>query len=502
MPARSVPYTPRPYVRDNSLGSLLQLQGRNRAESERERGAISAQMWASLGQQIAQSIQSYTKDKQEAPIRAQEAEARTIGLENARAEQASARKATEDTSIMGSAMGSRMPPEQIKAQLAEFGRGDLIPVFDKTWMDLESSRTSLKKLKADVEAGEADYFGAFAAGIKKSNYDPMAIEWALSEAEADGHDVAQLKQQIQGNPQMLPQLVDHLIERSPTQREMVAKEQKAALEQQQEQRQSMETMEQIAARNRDDRRQSDTLAETSRHNRAMEVNARQGTGTDDPGPLETIIGPDGKPIRVARKDAVGKPPASGTQKPASGLEKRALNFFNRARQADVDLEQLEPEIAGMGLAGQARMAYAHNTLQSETGQLYTQAQRAFTEARLRKDSGAAIPEQEFKNDRQTYFAQPGDSEVTLDQKRRARAAVLSSLAFESGQALGEFVGDADEARAMVDSYKERSTRKDGAANSQTPNLSGLKDGTMRKFRNGPFAGQEWAIVNGEAQRIK
>ena len=165
-------------------------------------------------------------------------------------------------------------------------------------------------------------------------------------------------------------------------------------------------------------------AEYSRIMRVVrdEANASRApqTASADPGPLETIIGPDGEPVRVLRKDAVGKPPASGTEKASSGVQKRVLNFFNRAQQADVDLEGMEPEIQEMGLAGQTWQAVAPNFLQTQIGQQYTAAQRAFTEARLRKDSGAAIPEQEFANDRRTYFVQPGDSKETLAQKRRAR----------------------------------------------------------------------------------
>lgn len=149
---------------------------------------------------------------------------------------------------------------------------------------------------------------------------------------------------------------------------------------------------------------------------------------------------------------------AGADKPSSGQQKRALGFFNRAQQADNDLEGLEPEIAKMGLAGQTWQQVMPNFLQTDRGQLYTQAQRAFTEARLRKDSGAAIPEQEFANDRRTYFVQPGDSEATIAQKRRARGAMLASLGFESGQALGEFLGDADEAKTLIDGYKSRSTK--------------------------------------------
>jgi hypothetical protein len=181
---------------------------------------------------------------------------------------------------------------------------------------------------------------------------------------------------------------------------------------------------------------------------------------DEPiGALETVVGPDGKPIRVRARDAVGKTPGAGTEKSSTGVQKRVLNFFNRAEQADGELEKLEPEIQKMGRIEQGRMEWLPNFAQSQTGQSYLAAQRAFTEARLRKDSGAAIPPHEFESDRQTYFAQPFDSKETLEQKRRARAAMLSSLAFESGQALGEFVGDADEAKSILQRYKDRAAGK-------------------------------------------
>jgi hypothetical protein len=164
---------------------------------------------------------------------------------------------------------------------------------------------------------------------------------------------------------------------------------------------------------------------------------------------------------LAQRGFKGFQDGSGGGKPSTGAQKRVFNFFNRAKQADEELQALEPQIAQMGLAGQTRMEWMPNMLQSQTGQSYLAAQRAFTEARLRKDSGAAIPDSEFDNDRRTYFAQPGDSPATLAQKARARAAVLSSLAFESGPALSEFYGP--EAVDLAAEYRARAS-KDGAQN--------------------------------------
>jgi hypothetical protein len=146
-------------------------------------------------------------------------------------------------------------------------------------------------------------------------------------------------------------------------------------------------------------------------------------------------------------------PTAGTAKPATGVERRTFGFFNRIRQADIDLESTEEEIANLGFLGQGRLAWAPNVAQSETGQLYTQAQRAFTEARLRKDSGAAIPPHEFESDAKTYFAQPGDGPAVIAQKRRARAALAASMARESGNALTEEYGE--EAPNVIAAYKAR-----------------------------------------------
>lgn len=161
--------------------------------------------------------------------------------------------------------------------------------------------------------------------------------------------------------------------------------------------------------------------------------------------------PNIKLLRQLAVDAKQKEATEGKpKKPSSGNEKRNLGFFVRAKQATEDIQNVEEEIAGLGLAGQARLKYGGNLLQTQTGQSYIQAQRSFTEARLRKDSGAAIPTQEYDNDARTYFAQPGDSQETMEQKRRARRAILSSLATESGRALDEHFGeDADGIRAEL-----------------------------------------------------
>lgn len=129
------------------------------------------------------------------------------------------------------------------------------------------------------------------------------------------------------------------------------------------------------------------------------------------------------------------------QQSVSGQERTNLGFFQRAAQANEITAPLEADIAKMGLAGQTVLEYAPNFMQSEKGQRYRQAQRAFTEARLRKESGAAIPDSEYANDARTYFAVPGDKPENIAQKQAARQQVMESLALSSGEAWEEYYGN-------------------------------------------------------------
>lgn len=156
-------------------------------------------------------------------------------------------------------------------------------------------------------------------------------------------------------------------------------------------------------------------------------------------------GSDGKTYDMTGQPIAGEiaPEAekAATPKAATASERGILAYHNRAKQAEETLAGLESVINDKGLAGQAVLNWAPNMLQPEENQVYRQAQRAFTEARLRKESGAAIPPEEFKSDERTYFAQPGDTPTALEKKRQGRAKVLEGLAFSSGKAYDEFYGE-------------------------------------------------------------
>jgi hypothetical protein len=139
----------------------------------------------------------------------------------------------------------------------------------------------------------------------------------------------------------------------------------------------------------------------------------------------------------------------GGSRPSLGAERTALSYFNRAKQASDDIGGMEEGIAKMGLMGQTGLQVLPNFMQSAENQQYRQAQRAFTEARLRKESGAAIPTAEYDNDSKTYFAQPGDGPDVIAQKRDARQRVLEGLQFSSGKAYEEFFGEPNKPRGAT-----------------------------------------------------
>jgi hypothetical protein len=149
----------------------------------------------------------------------------------------------------------------------------------------------------------------------------------------------------------------------------------------------------------------------------------------------------------AQAEKALRPPAT---KASTGAEKSSLGFYNRAKDAADTISRpsaggksLEEQVASAGLASQLQGQYAWNVLQTDAQQVYRQAQRAFTEAKLRKESGAAISQSEYDNDAKIYFAQPGDSPKVIAQKKKMRETVLNGLKFQAGKAYQEFYGEPD-----------------------------------------------------------
>ena len=158
---------------------------------------------------------------------------------------------------------------------------------------------------------------------------------------------------------------------------------------------------------------------------------------------------------------------------ATAAENTSLRFHDRMKDALDNIASLSEWEESLGLFGQTQAGFAPNPLQSAEGQKYRQAQRAFTEARLRQDSGAAIPENEFENDRQTYFVQPGDTAELIEQKRRSRQVAIRGLAEGAGIAYTRKYGPLDQQVPSAAPTPEAYTLPDGTVVTRQP------DGTYR-----------------------
>lgn len=150
---------------------------------------------------------------------------------------------------------------------------------------------------------------------------------------------------------------------------------------------------------------------------------------------------DGVPVWVRPEDALGKPAANAPRAP-TGADRTALGFFNRMIEAERNARKVEDQLGGRDLAAQQYApGWLENWLQSTEGQQYTQAQRMYTEARLRKESGAAIPQSEFDTDRKTNFRIAGDNPDVLKQKRQSRLTTMRGLGNAAGRAFQEYYGE-------------------------------------------------------------
>ena len=117
-------------------------------------------------------------------------------------------------------------------------------------------------------------------------------------------------------------------------------------------------------------------------------------------------------------------------------QSNAVGYARRMVQAAQTLDPLDfsaaatPGFAENFLGGKAGNYSSY--LRSGDRQLYEQAQRNFISAILRKESGAAIGEQEYKNEEKKYFPQPGDKPEVIEQKRKSREEAIQGMITAAG----------------------------------------------------------------------
>jgi len=121
-------------------------------------------------------------------------------------------------------------------------------------------------------------------------------------------------------------------------------------------------------------------------------------------------------------------------------EKSSAGYLNRMNEAEKllanigakgDMGLFEKAVGGIPMAGKTIQPYVLDKNQ----QTLLQAQRDWVRAKLRKESGAVIGDEEMAEEIRTYFPQPGESSEVANQKAAARQAAARQLEIGAGREL-------------------------------------------------------------------
>lgn len=142
-----------------------------------------------------------------------------------------------------------------------------------------------------------------------------------------------------------------------------------------------------------------------------------------------------------RVNVVSKPEGGGAP---NGEERSAAAFGTRMGEAEKFLSS--PKYAAYvpstftaiasqkSRSGGAITSSIFNNMLSQLDQSYSQYAQDWIRAKLRKESGAAIGDDEGEREYRTYFPMPGDTPETLEQKRQARLTAQQGFMQMAGRA--------------------------------------------------------------------
>jgi hypothetical protein len=161
------------------------------------------------------------------------------------------------------------------------------------------------------------------------------------------------------------------------------------------------------------------------------------------GQARPIMGQGGQPLTGGGKpltEAQGNSVAFGARaiaanQIATDLEKQGFRNTGAIRTAIGGIAGMTPFV-GEQLEQGVRSTF--NVLPSIAGgtspeqQQVEQARRNFVSAVLRKESGAAIGVDEYKNEERKYFPQAGDTDKVIQQKQEARKLAIEALKAQAG----------------------------------------------------------------------
>ena len=141
-------------------------------------------------------------------------------------------------------------------------------------------------------------------------------------------------------------------------------------------------------------------------------------------PTEQGVVESGQPYIDTKGALKIAPDLPQVQKTAAGFASRMLSSDDLMGRIDFDMTESFGGRQGI-LAGE---------LQSDTFQQVRQAEDDWIRAKLRKESGAVIADEEMESERRTYFPQPGDGKQTVLQKKVARIEAANGMLQEASNA--------------------------------------------------------------------
>ena len=142
----------------------------------------------------------------------------------------------------------------------------------------------------------------------------------------------------------------------------------------------------------------------------------------------------GNPVFFQPSKEGGKPsivPGVAPKPEAMGAaESNAATFADRMTNANPIFDQMPPP--SVGAQAVSGIPLVGNKLIDARNRQFQQAERDFISAVLRKESGAAISNAEYENERKKYIPVAGDDAKTLEMKRKSREAALAGMRRSAG----------------------------------------------------------------------
>lgn len=181
----------------------------------------------------------------------------------------------------------------------------------------------------------------------------------------------------------------------------------------------------------------DQQAETARQSRELQAYLAEQKAQLSSNEFTQKVMPDGRVLLFNKQgqwkpvlDTNGKPMISKpslADKPLNESQGNSLMYGKRMQTANKILENLESTNGTWDIKGGDVLARINPKGGSEDFKKYEQAKRNFINAILRKESGAAIGQDEFESADKQYFPQIGDTEAVIKQKAANRRQVTSTM---------------------------------------------------------------------------